>query len=284
MTPALPSDVRSALQLAQGLGVDRLDAQLLVGAALQQNRAWLISHDDAPLPSELAASLLAQLQQCAAGMPLAYLLGEKEFHGLLLKVTPDTLVPRADTETLVDWALEILATGFETSLGSSPPRVVDLGTGSGAIALAIKASHPAAQVAAVDLSVAALAIAQENARRLQLDLSFHQGSWWQPLTGRQFELIVSNPPYIAGEDPHLPALRHEPMGALTPGGNGLSDLMQLIEGAPQHLRPGGWLLLEHGYDQAEPVAEALHLRGFTELSLRRDLGGQARVSGGRWPG
>lgn len=275
----LPGDVRAALQLAQSLGLDRLDAQLLVAAAVQQNRAWLISHDDAALAPEVASLLTEQFAQKAAGTPLAYLLGEKEFHGLLLKVTPDTLVPRADTETLVDWALEILRTQ-----APAQARVVDLGTGSGAIALALKASHPAAQVEALDLSHAALAVAQDNARRLGLDVAFHQGDWWQPLAGQQFDLIVSNPPYIAGEDPHLPALRHEPIGALTPGGDGLSDLQALIEGAPAHLQPGAWLLLEHGYDQAEPVAQALRQRGFSDLAMRRDLGGQPRVSGGRWLG
>ncbi len=276
MSP-LPGDIRSALQLAQSLGIDRLDAQLLVAAAVQQNRAWLISHDDAALPPELAHRLADQFAQKAAGTPLAYLLGEKEFHGLLLKVTPDTLVPRADTETLVDWALEILQTQ-----APEQAQLIDLGTGSGAIALALKASHPAAQVEALDLSHAALAVAQENARRHGLDIRFHQGDWWQPLAGRQFDLIVSNPPYIAGEDPHLPALRHEPISALTPGGDGLSDLQTLIDGAPPHLRSGGWLLLEHGYDQADPVAQALQQRGFSDLQMRRDLGGQARVSGGRW--
>ncbi|MCV2349871.1 peptide chain release factor N(5)-glutamine methyltransferase [Paucibacter sp. Y2R2-4] len=275
----LPGDVRAALQLAQSLGLDRLDAQLLVAAAVQQNRAWLISHDDAVLSPEVASLLTGQFAQKAAGTPLAYLLGEKEFHGLLLKVTPDTLVPRADTETLVDWALEILQTQ-----APAQARVVDLGTGSGAIALALKASHPEALVEALDLSHAALAVAQDNARRLGLVVAFHQGDWWQPLAGQQFDLIVSNPPYIAGEDPHLPALRHEPIGALTPGGDGLSDLQALIEGAPAHLQPGGWLLLEHGYDQAEPVAQALRQRGFSDLAMRRDLGSQPRVSGGRWLG
>ncbi|MCV2357429.1 peptide chain release factor N(5)-glutamine methyltransferase [Paucibacter sp. TC2R-5] len=273
----VPADVRSALSLARSLGLDRLDAQLLLAASLKQNRAWLISHDDAPLAPALAATLVEQMTQRAAGMPLAYLLGEQEFHGLRLTVTPDTLVPRADTETLVDWALELL-----TTMGGAP-SLVDLGTGSGAIALAIKASFPEAVVSAVDLSAAALAVAQGNAKRLNLDVTFHQGDWWQPLAGQRFDVIVSNPPYIAGGDPHLPALKHEPIGALTPGGDGLSDLQQLIEGAPAHLLPGGWLLLEHGYNQAPAVAEALRARGFAELGLRRDLGGQPRVSAGRWP-
>jgi len=270
--------VSSALRHAQSLGLDRLDAQLLLGRALRQSRAWLISHDDAPLPAALAADLLAQFEQRAAGTPLAYIVGEKEFHGLLLKVTPDTLVPRPDTETLVNWALEIL----QTLPGQ--PRLIDLGTGSGAIALALKASHPAAEVHALDFSAAALAVAQENSRQLGLPVEFHQGDWWQPLAGQRFDLIVSNPPYIAGEDPHLPALRHEPLSALTPGGDGLRDLLTLIEGAPAHLNPGAWLLLEHGYDQAEAVTAALRQRGFAQVGFRRDLGQQARVSGGIWLG
>ncbi len=270
------TDVRAALNHAHTLGLERLDAQLLLAAALKQNRAWLISHDDALLEPALAASLSEQMAQRAAGMPLAYLLGEQEFHGLRLTVTPDTLVPRPDTETLVDWALELLV-----GMGGAP-SLVDLGTGSGAIALAIKASFPAAMVSAVDLSAAALAVAQSNAQRLHLDVSLHQGDWWQPLADQRFDIIVSNPPYIAGDDPHLPALRHEPIGALTPGGDGLSDLLVLIAGAPAHLVPGGWLLLEHGYDQAAAVAAALQARGFVDVALRHDLGDQPRVSGGRW--
>jgi release factor glutamine methyltransferase len=269
--------VAAALAQARGLGLDRLDAQLLLAHVLEQERGWLISHDDAVLAPAQAQRYAGLLARRAAGEPFAYLVGEQEFHGLSLVVTPDTLVPRADTETLVDWALELLP-----GLGAAP-RVVDLGTGSGAIALALKHRHPAAQVQAVDFSVAALTVAAGNARRLGLDVAFAQGSWWQPLAGQRFELIVSNPPYIADGDTHLPALRFEPRSALTAGREGMDDLRTLIEGAPEHLMQGGWLLLEHGYDQAEPVAAALRARGFADVSLRRDLGGQARVSGGRWP-
>jgi len=272
-----------ALALARELGVERLDAQLLLAHLLERDRGWLISHDDAVLTQEQARRITELLQQRAAGMPFAYLVGEQEFHGLRLQVTRDTLVPRADTETLVDWALELLAAMPGTLGPSGAPRVVDLGTGSGAIALALKHRYPAAQVEAVDLSAGALDVARANAQRLGLEVRFHQGSWWAPLAGQRFELIVSNPPYIAGEDPHLPALRFEPLSALTPGGDGLADLHTLIEGAPEHLQPGGWLMLEHGYDQAEPVAAALRARGFAEPELRRDLGGQPRVSAARWP-
>ena len=276
----MTTTVAEALSQARELGVDRLDAQLLLADLLSQNRAWLISHDDAPLAAEQAATLAQQLAQRAAGVPLAYLVGNKEFHGLRLRVTADTLVPRPDTEVLVDWALELLAT-----LPGSP-RVVDLGTGSGAIALAIKHRHPPAEVEAVELSAAALAVAESNAQRLGLAVCFHLGSWWQPLADQRFELIVSNPPYIAAGDPHLPALRHEPLSALTPGAGdttGLSALLEIIDGAPDHLHPGGWLLLEHGFDQADAVAAALQARGFADVTLKRDLGGQPRVTGGQIP-
>lgn len=272
--------VAEALRQAREQGLDRLDAQLLLADLLRRDRAWLISHDDATLTTDQTSWLTQQFAQRAAGVPLAYLVGEKEFHGLSLRVTAATLVPRPETELLVDWALERLV-----ALPGAP-RVVDLGTGSGAIALALKHRHPAAVVQAVDLSAAALAVAQGNAQRLALDAQFHQGDWWQPLAGQRFDLIVSNPPYIAGGDPHLSALRHEPLTALTPGADdttGLSALLEIIRGAPDHLPPGGWLLLEHGYDQAAAVATALRSRGFVDLELRHDLGGQPRASGGRWP-
>ena len=276
MSPTL--SVAAALAQARAAGLDRLESQLLLGTLLGVDRAWLLSHDDQALSPEQAARFADWLAQRLQDVPLAYLAGEKEFHSLRLRVNAHTLVPRPDTETLVDWALELLP-----GLGPAP-RVVDLGTGSGAIALALKHGHPAATVSAVDLSEGALAMAAENAHRLGLALECLAGDWWQPLTGRRFELIVSNPPYIAGNDPHLPALRHEPRSALTPEGDGLGALRILVAGAPEHLAPGGWLLLEHGYDQAEAVAALLAEAGFEAIALRRDLGDQPRISGGRWPG
>lgn len=276
MSPTL--SVAAALAQARAAGLDRLESQLLLGTLLGVDRAWLLSHDDQTLSPEQAARFADWLAQRLQDVPLAYLAGEKEFHGLRLRVNAHTLVPRPDTETLVDWALELLS-----GLGPAP-RVVDLGTGSGAIALALKHGHPAATVSAVDLSQGALTMAAENARRLGLDLECLAGDWWQPLADRRFELIVSNPPYIAGDDPHLPALRHEPRSALTPEGDGLAALRILVAGAPEHLVPGGWLLLEHGYDQAEAVAALLAEAGFEAIALRRDLGDQPRISGGRWPG
>ncbi|CAM4057505.1 peptide chain release factor N(5)-glutamine methyltransferase [Roseateles saccharophilus] len=263
--------IDEALTLARQLGVERGDAQALLGHLTGQDRAWLITHGDAPAPGAEAA-----LRRLADGEPLAHLTGWQPFHGLTLKVTPATLIPRPDTETLVDWALELLAAL------PGEPAVADLGTGSGAIALALKAACPRAQVSAVDFSTDALAVARGNGERLGLTVDWHHGSWFEPLAGRRFDLVVSNPPYIAGDDPHLPALRHEPIMALTPGGDGLADLRALIDAAPQHLNAGGWLLLEHGWDQADAVAQQLAARKFEAARLRRDLAGRARASGGRW--
>ena len=216
----------------------------------------------------------------ATGEPFAYLVGEQEFHGLRLAVSPAVLVPRPDTETLVDWALALLA---EELAHLPAPAVIDLGTGSGAIALAVRHRWPAAQMTALDASSAALAQAQDNADRLGLPVHFHLSDWWQAVAGRHFDLVLSNPPYIAGQDPHLAALTHEPLQALTPGGDGLDALRQIVAGAPTHLQPGGWLLLEHGWDQAAAVRQFLTDAGFEAVKSQRDLGGHERCSGGRWP-
>ena len=275
---AQPLTVQQALAQAATTGVDSLDAQWLLAHLLQQARTWLRSHAEAPLPSAIAQAFASGCQRLAADEPLAYLLGEQSFHGLLLQVTPAVLVPRPDTETLVDWALALLP-----SLATSSPRVLDLGTGSGAVALAVAQRWPAAQVGATDVSPAALAVAQANARRLALPVAFAAGDWWQAVpAGSQFDLLLSNPPYIAGNDPHLPALRHEPLLALTPGGDGLGALAAIISGAPAHLARGGWLLLEHGWDQAAAVAALLQHAGFSHISSRADLAGRPRCSGGRW--
>ena len=268
--------VHQALARAAALGLDRSDARLWLGHLLQRDRAWLIAHDDARLTPDQAAAFDAGCRRRADGEPMAYLLGEREFHGLALRVTPDVLVPRPDTETLVDWALDLLP-----ALGAAP-RVLDLGTGSGAIALAVAHRHPAAQVTATDLSPAALAVARGNAQRLGLPVRFAEGAWWQALPGDvRFDLVLSNPPYIAGGDPHLPALRHEPTLALTPGGDGLDALRQIIAGAPARLAPGGWLLLEHGWDQAAAVAELLRAAGLQAVATRLDIEGRPRCTGGR---
>ncbi|MBP6903212.1 MAG: peptide chain release factor N(5)-glutamine methyltransferase [Burkholderiaceae bacterium] len=273
-----PLSVAQALACAAALGLDRVDAQALLGHRLQRPRSWLIAHDGDALDPVTTAAYLADCRQRADGMPVAYLLGQREFHGLLLQLTPDVLVPRPDTETLVDWALELLP-----ALGPHP-QVLDLGTGSGAIALAVAHRQPAACVSATDLSPAALAVARANAQRLGLAVAFHPGSWWQALPADTvFDLVLSNPPYIAGDDVHLPALRHEPLLALSPGGDGLDALRAIVAGAPARLRPGGWLLLEHGWDQADAVAGLLRQAGFELVATRRDLGGQPRCTGARRP-
>lgn len=262
-----------ALALARRLGVARLDAQLLLAQLLQQPRSWLLAHDDTVLDTAQAERLTQLLQQRADAVPLAYLVGEREFHGLMLAVTPDVLVPRPETELLVDWAITLAPRGG---------RVLDLGTGSGAIALAIRHARPDLDVSASDLSPAALQVARDNARRHGLTVQWFEGPWWQPVAGRHFDLVVSNPPYIAGDDRHLPALRHEPLRALTPGGDGLDALRDIIAGAPAHLQPGGWLLVEHGHDQADAVAALFTAAGSGRVELRRDLAGHGRCSGARF--
>lgn len=267
-----------ALAAARRLGVDRLDAQLLLARETGRDRSWLIAHDDAALDATAATRFEAALRRRAAGEPLAYLLGEKEFHGLHLQVDARVLVPRPDTELLVDWALEFLH-----RRAGPAPRVLDLGTGSGAIALAVKRGCPAAQVVATDVSAGSLEVARANADRLGLELEFAHGAWWQPVAGRQFDLVLSNPPYIRADDAHLNALAHEPQAALSPGPSGLEALAAIAEGAPPRLAADGWLLLEHGFDQAADVRALLERHGFGKVTTRCDLAGHPRCSGGRGP-
>ncbi|WOB07471.1 peptide chain release factor N(5)-glutamine methyltransferase [Piscinibacter gummiphilus] len=271
------SRIAAALTRAREMGLDRLDAQLLVGHVLQRPRSWLLAHDDTLLTEAEQTHVEHLMQRRAAGEPLAYLTGEKEFHGLTLQVTPAVLIPRPDTETLVDWALSVLNSGPQV------PRVLDLGTGSGAIALALKHRHPAAIVTAVDASEDALRVAAGNAQRLGLDIRFRLGDWWQGLEGERFDLVVSNPPYIALGDEHLPALRHEPTLALTSGADGLDALRTIVDGAPHHLTSAGWLLVEHGHDQAQAMGELLLAAGFGDVQTCKDLAGIGRCSGGQWP-
>jgi release factor glutamine methyltransferase len=272
--------VAAALAGAQAAGVDRLDAQWLLMHVLSRPRSWLIAHDDEPLPVDAARAYEGLCSRRARGEPLAYLVGEREFHGLTLQVNPSVLVPRPDTETLVDWALALLGTELADR---TAPQVLDLGTGSGAIALAVKHRWPAAQVTAVDVSEAALGVARANAQRLGLAVEFQPGSWWGPLGDRRFDLVLSNPPYIAAGDPHLDALQHEPSLALTPGGDGLDAIRAIVAGAPQHLGAGGWLVVEHGWDQAGAVQALLRGAGFEAVCGRHDLAGHVRCSGGRRP-
>lgn len=276
--------VADLLAQAKRVGVDRLDAQLLLASLLGQPRAWLIAHDDHALDVSQAEGFMAQLAERARGVPLAYLLGEREFHGLMLRVTPDVLVPRPDTEVLVDWALELLASDERVARADSagaPATVADLGTGSGAIALALKHARPAAHVCAVERSPAALDVACANGQRLGLTVEWLEGDWFTPLAARRFNLIVSNPPYIDGADTHLAALHAEPIEALTPGPDGLAALRLLARDAPCHLQPGGWLLLEHGHDQGAAVRSLLRTAGLEQVQTRRDLAGHERCTAGR---
>lgn len=269
-------NIAAALSDAAGLGLERLDAQLLMLHALgraEGERAWLLAHDTDELAQDAADRFRAACARRAAGEPFAYITGHKEFHGLDLAIDARVLVPRPDTETLVDWALELIRP-------QAPATVLDLGTGSGAIALAIAHARPQARVEGVDASAGALAVAGSNAARLGLAVALRQADWLKG-AGR-FDFILSNPPYIAEADPHLPALRHEPVSALVAGPDGLDDIRRLVQDAPSHLSPGGWLLLEHGHDQAAAVRGLLEARGFSDVRSRDDLAGIARCSGGQW--
>jgi len=275
------STVQQALEQARAAGLARLDAQLLLLHALgrpREDRAWLIAHDRDVLDSDTLMRYQALCQRRADAVPLAYLVGRRSFYGLDLEVDARVLDPRPDTETLVDWAL---------ALPGLPgcARVMDLGTGSGAIALALKAQRPQWQVAAVDASAAALQVARANALRLQLAVDLHQGDWLQQFTeAARFDLILANPPYLRADDHHLAALRHEPREALAAGDDGLRDLRAIIASAAAHLQPGGWLLLEHGHDQADEVRALLQAARYQQVQSRKDLGGIERCTGGRHAG
>lgn len=267
-----------SLQRAQTLGLDRIDAQLLHLHALgreRHDRAWLLANDRETLPDALVDRLESYLQRRLAGEPLAYITGFKEFFGLKLQVDARVLDPRPDTETLVEWALELLPP-------DSQARILDLGTGSGAVALALQNERPSCEVVAVDASADALAVAQSNANRLNLPVKCVLSHWMAGVSG-QFQLIVSNPPYVADADPHLTALTHEPLQALTSGPEGLDDVRLIVAQAPSRLTPGGWLCLEHGWDQAAAVQSLLRNAGFTQVQSRKDLAGIERCSGGLWP-
>ncbi len=277
-------NIQRALSHAQALGLPRLEAQMLLLHSLGQSvhaRAWLITHTSDALSAPQAAAFDALVQRRLRHEPVAYITGHKEFFGLDLQVDARVLDPRPDTEVLVEWALSVLA-------DTPAPRVLDLGTGSGAIALAIQSARPDAQVLAVDASTEALAVAAANAQRLGLAVEFYQGSWfsgWQAWKAcdAQFDVIVSNPPYVAHNDPHLAALRFEPLSALASGADGLDDLRHITAQALPHLTPSGWLLLEHGFDQAQAVQELLGNQGFTAVQSRPDLAGILRCSGGQSP-
>jgi release factor glutamine methyltransferase len=254
----------------------RREAQILLGHALGVSRAWLSGHGHDPVSPGRAADFGQFVRRRCAGEPVAYLIGRREFYGRDFRITPEVLIPRADTETLVEAALEKLEHHLQAD-------VLDLGTGSGCIAIAIALERASARVTASDISATALDIARENAVALGADVELMQARWFEGFAGRRFDLIVSNPPYVAQEDPHLQQgdLRFEPFMALASGQDGLNDIRTIVAGATAHLRVGGWLLLEHGYDQAEVCRDLLTNAGFGELLGRADMAGLPRVAGGR---
>ncbi len=253
---------------------------LLVLGKSQDERAWLITHDTESLSEPIALAFQTLCQRRLTGVPLAYIVGSKPFFGLDLQVDKRVLVPRPDTETLVEWALACALTSDQTI------SLLDMGTGSGAIALAIKHSKPDWQVTALDASSDALAVAKNNAKRLNLNVNFAKSSWFDALkdanSNTKFDVIVSNPPYIVEGDWHMAALAYEPKQALTSGADGLDDIRKIINQAPDFLAKSGWLLLEHGYDQAAAVRDLLAQRGFVQVQSKQDLSGIARCSGGQW--
>lgn len=274
----LEQALRSAAVRLEHLGSGRLDAELLLARLLGVPRGALLARGDDPWPESLSAAWEAQLAARTAGTPIAYLLGEHEFWSLRLRVTSAVLVPRPDTELLVERAL--LRAPAQHAL------CADIGTGSGAIALALAHERPDWQLWASDVSEAALEVARSNAATLRLtNVHFAQGNWCEPLGTLRFDLIASNPPYLAVDDPALadPVLQHEPRGALVSGPSGLEAYGALADQAPARLKPGGWLLLEHGAQQAAEVAARLVARGFTHVGCHRDLAGHARVTEGQWP-
>ena len=281
MSPAIQDILRNdckrleaALELDSGSA--RIEVQCLLQAVLQVNRAWLFTHPEQPLDADQLARYTALLERRLGGEPIAYLLGEREFYGLTFKVSPVTLIPRPETELLVELALQRIPE-------HGAYRVLDLGTGSGAIALSIAHARPDAEVVAVDASAAALEVAQFNTQQLGLgNVRLLHSDWFSALRGERFDIIVSNPPYIAAADAHLTQgdVRFEPCSALASGADGLDDIRRICAQAKAHLNANGWLLFEHGYDQAVRVRALLQQSGFAGIFSARDLSGIERVSGG----
>ena len=251
-------------------GIDAREARLLLAAASGFSEASVLAFPERDLPEETEGRFRELVQRRARGEPVAYILGRKEFYGLELAVNPAVMVPRPETELLVDLALQ---RDFSS--------LVDLGTGSGAIALAIKRHRPAARVVAVEASAAALAVAQRNAARYGLQVEFRHGRWFEPLAGERFDLIVANPPYVAEGDPHLPRLEFEPRAALTSGADGLDAIREIAREAPRHLAAGGWLLVEHGAGQEQAVQALLQQAGLEEVDSCPDLARIPRVAAGK---
>lgn len=257
-------------QVLRQAGIDAREARLLLAAASGFSEASVLAHPERDLPEQIEKSYRDFVARRARGEPVAYILGYKEFYGLQLAVNPAVMVPRPETELLVDLALQ---RDFSS--------LVDLGTGSGAIALAIKQQRPKARVVAVEASAAALAVAQRNAVKHGLEIEFRHGRWFEPLAGERFDLIVANPPYVAEGDPHLPDLGYEPRVALTSGTDGLDALREIAAAAPRFLAPGGWLLVEHGMGQEAAVRALLSQAGLEEVDSCPDLARIPRVAAGK---
>lgn len=279
MTPASLVQ-RDVARLSPALGLEgaeaRLEARILLAHALGLTRAWLIAHEHDELPATATEAYESLLARRLAGEPVAYILGEKEFFGRSFKVNPAVLIPRPETELLVELALSKLPAGKAV-------RVLDLGTGSGCVAVTLALERPDCAIVAIEQSAEALAVAKQNVVHLGAKLGFYAGSWYQALPAgtEKFDLIVSNPPYVAEYDSHLAALTHEPRHALTAGADGLDDIRRIVQGASEWLTPGGWLLFEHGWDQAQACREALQQAGFVQVRTEADLAGHGRVSLGR---
>lgn len=281
MTADRPLSIAAALRLAgQADQLAPLDAQVLLAHVLQRPRSHLYAWPEQSLTDDQATEFLALIERRNQGEPLAYLTGYREFWSLNLRVTPDTLIPRPETELLVECALGLLEQ-------QPAATVADLGTGSGAIAAAIASEHPQVRLVATDISPAALAVARHNFQTLKLPhIELRQGSWLSCLKKTErFDLILSNPPYVATDDPHLQrdGLSWEPIGALTSGTDGLADIRQLVAQAPPHLQPQGWLIIEHGLDQGKAVRQLFRQAGYRAVSTEQDLALRERLTKGQRP-
>lgn len=265
-------------RLAASSDEPRLDSEVLLACVLGRNRSWLFAHPEYRPGAECNQQFRTLVGLRAQGHPVSYLTGHRDFWSMTLTVTPDTLIPRPETEHLVELALE--------TASAMTKSVLDLGTGSGALALALASERPQWRLVATDRSAKALAVARKNAARLGLkNLEFLESDWFSAIPGgRVFEVIVSNPPYIPGDDPHMAHgdLRFEPREALVSGTDGLRDIAVIIRDARKHLSPGGWLWLEHGHDQQQAVVDLLREAGYSNVRAHRDIAGQPRNSGGRW--
>lgn len=264
-------------ELLAAPGLPRLEARMLLEHASGRPHSWLIAHDDEPVAAQVTRRFESLRERRLAGEPIAYLVGAREFYGRRFEVAHDVLIPRPETELLVDWSLETVSARHGA-------RVLDLGTGSGCIAISLALERPDLRVSAIDRSAAALAVAARNAATLAASVEFRNGDWFEPIgPDERFDVIVSNPPYVAATDPHLERgdLRHEPRDALAAGSDGLDALRSIVQAAPAFLAPGGALIVEHGWNQAAAVRELMRAAGLPDPVTRRDLAGIERATCGR---